>query len=104
MPKKNPEALPVSRSEFFHETKLLRDQFGHLAMKFISYENRLQFVEENMITKDAEQRILSRFDSIAEWIVTSKDKEPVQDHRLTELESKTGNHETRIARLETSRP
>ena len=73
---------------------------NNLALKVIEYDTRFQNIEENMLTRKDGDRIMNRLDSIAEWILVSKVKEPVQDHRLTELEAKTAGHETRLTRLE----
>ena len=73
---------------------------NNLALKAIEHDARFQSIEENMLTRKDGDRIMNRLDSIAEWILVSKDKEPVQDHRLTELETKTAGHETRLIRLE----
>jgi len=101
----------VTRSEFFERTGHLQDgvdalkgSLNRLAMEVIGLKEHVHSMEERMMTKDMGERMIQRFDSIAEWIVTSKDKEPVQDHRLLELEEKSANHETRLTRLESNRP
>jgi hypothetical protein len=88
----NKEPL-VTHKEFIKVT-------DNLAIDLLDVKERVRRIEENILTKADGDRMFNRFDSVAEWIITSKDKELVQDHRLNELESKTANHESRLTRLE----
>ena len=74
----------------------LREALKPIALHLIKHDGELQEIRENMLTKKDGDRIMNRLDSIAEWILVSKDKEPVQDHRLLELESKTSDHDARL--------
>ena len=77
---------------------------ANLSNEILDLKNRAQRFEEVVMTKEDGEKIIKRFDTISEWIITSKDKEPVQDHRLTDLETKSSDHETRIAHLESAIP
>ena len=97
MPKKR---IPVTREDL---QGALEDAIKPLALHLIRQDDDLRQIKENMMTKLDGQRMMERFDSISEWIITSKIKEPVQDHRLKELEATAAAHETRLTRLEQPR-
>ena len=71
----------------------LDGNYKGLTKEFIDFKVRLQYVEENMMHKDAEKRILDRIDAFAHRVETYDRKAWVHDERFKQIE-------TRLTRLE----
>ena len=89
---------PVTRGEFKTEMESVRSDIIN-AVNF-SMKIETDAIKQDMMTKTDKQEILSRFDAFAQRSEDHDNKVLFHHRRITDLETKAADHETRLTRLE----